>query len=182
MNEKKEEITGHKRKGYSHRHDLAGEHRLSDIGQLIFLVSFLILWILDSFVFRFSTFLSSYIPNYIRGILACPILLLAGTIAWIAHEEIFGKERAEPEVVKKGVFSVIRHPMYMGAILLYLGLFVTTFSLASLGLIIIIFVFYNYIASYEERILVAQYGEDYEKYKESVPRWFPKLISRKNNV
>lgn len=179
MNEKQEEIKGYKRKDHSHRHDLAGEHRLSDIGQLILLVSFLILWVLDSFVFRFSTFPSEYIPNYVRGILACPTLILAGTIAWIAHEEVFGKERAEPELIKTGVFSVIRHPMYLGAILLYLGLFVATFSLASLGFIVIIVIFYNCIASYEERILVAQFGEEYEEYRRNVAKWIPGLKFKK---
>lgn len=180
MPEEEEKIKGHKRKSHDHRDDLAGEHKLSDIGQLILLFCFLILWILDSFVFRFSTLLIQYIPNYIRGILACCTLIIAGTIAFIAHEEVFGKERSEPGVIKTGVFSVIRHPMYMGSILLYLGLFTATFSLASLGFIIIVIIFYNYIASYEEKILVEQFGEDYEEYKKSVPKWFPRLKFWKN--
>ena len=121
--EEDEEIKGHKRKEYVHRDDLAGEHKLSDIGQLILLLSFLILWILDSFVFKFSTFLVLYIPNYVRGILSSFILIIAGLLAYKAHGMVFGEERDEPGVIKEGVFAIVRHPMYLGSILLYLGLF-----------------------------------------------------------
>ena len=52
MTEENDKLKGHVRRHHGARGDLAGEHRLSDIGQLIFLVSFLIIWILDSFVFQ----------------------------------------------------------------------------------------------------------------------------------
>jgi hypothetical protein len=43
---------------HENREDLVGEHPFGDAGQLIFLIVFLALWALDSFVFRFSTFLA----------------------------------------------------------------------------------------------------------------------------
>ncbi|NPD89758.1 MAG: isoprenylcysteine carboxylmethyltransferase family protein [Asgard group archaeon] len=180
MNKREEEIKGHKRKEYEHRIDLAGEHKLSDIGQLILLFSFLVLWILDSFVFKFSTFLIQYVPNYVRGILSSFTLIFAGFLAFKAHGMVFGEERDEHGVIKKGVFAVVRHPMYLGFILLFLGLFLATFSLASLGFWIIIIIFYDFISSYEERLLLAQFGEDYENYRKSVAKWIPGLKFKKN--
>ena len=179
MSKKEEEIKGHKRKGFEHRDDLVGEHKYSDIGQLIFLFSFLILWILDSFVFKFSTFLVQYIPNYVRGILACFTLILAGYLPFKAHKMVFEEERDAPRVIKEGVFAYVRHPMYLGAMLLYLGLFFATLSLASLALWILIIVFYEFTSSYEEKLLLAHFGEEYKAYKNSVGKWIPGLKLKK---
>ena len=175
MNKEEEKPKGYTRKEFDHRADLAGEHKFSDMGQLILLFSFLILWVLDSFVFKFSTFLIQYVPNYVRGILSSFILIIAGFLAFKAHGTVFGEERDEPGVIKNGLFAVVRHPMYLGSILLFLGLFLATFSLASLGFWVIIVIFYDYIASYEEKLLLAQFGEDYKNYKKSVAKWIPGL-------
>ena len=59
---------------HENRKDLIGEHPIGDIGQTILLIVFLALWALDSFVFRFSTFLAAYIPLIIRLVLAGLIL------------------------------------------------------------------------------------------------------------
>ena len=53
-------------KGHHDRKDLAGEHPFGDAGQLILLVLFLLIWGLDSFVFKFSTFLNPGVPDYVR--------------------------------------------------------------------------------------------------------------------
>jgi len=52
-----------------------GEHPYGDLGQLVILIGFLAIWILDSFVFRFSTFLSPHVPFYLRLILAGAIVV-----------------------------------------------------------------------------------------------------------
>jgi len=49
------------RRGQNEREDLAGERAFSDIGQLLLLFTFLTAWILDSFVFSYSTFISNYV-------------------------------------------------------------------------------------------------------------------------
>ena len=181
MTNENNELKGHVRKHYGDREDLSGEHRISDVGQLILLLSFLILWILDSFVFHFSTFLIQYVPNYVRGIVACIILLPAGFIAYQAHDMVFHEVKETPEVISSGVFGYVRHPMYLGSILLYIGLIISTLSLASLGFFAIIAIFYDYIASYEEKLLEQNFGEEYTKYKNEVSKWIPwkKVFRRK---
>ena len=52
------------RKSHQHRSDLTGEYAFGDMGQLILLVVFLVVWIVDSFVFKYSTFLTKYVSNY----------------------------------------------------------------------------------------------------------------------
>jgi protein-S-isoprenylcysteine O-methyltransferase Ste14 len=64
--------------------------------------------------------------------------------------------------------------LYLAAILFYLGLAISTASLFSLALLLIIFLFYNYIASYEERLMEIKFGEDYMTYKKTTGKWIPR--------
>jgi hypothetical protein len=61
-----ENLKVHHHRQHAGREDLTGEHRLGDSVQLILLVIFLAVWILDSFVLGFSTFLAESVPWFIR--------------------------------------------------------------------------------------------------------------------
>jgi protein-S-isoprenylcysteine O-methyltransferase Ste14 len=160
---------------HEQRKDLAGEHALTDIGQLIGAVIFLCVWILDSFIFHFSTFMETIIPLYVRIPVTAVVLVLAGAMAGISHWIIFTERRDPPEVITKSFFKYIRHPLYLSEILLYLGLVFLTCSLASLGVIVIIFLFLNYVAGAEEKLLEKLFGRRYAAYKHTTGKWFPNL-------
>ncbi len=57
----------------------------------------------------------------------------------------------------------------------YLGLAVSTASLFSLGLVVLIFLFYDYIASYEEKLLEERFHEEYQNYKIKTGKWVPMI-------
>ncbi len=162
----------------THRHedreDLVGEHPLGDSGQIILLIVFLALWVLDSFVFRFSTFLAGSAPLVIRLVLAGLILAVSFYLGTKSMRIVFNEKRDSPQVIKKDVYSFMRHPMYMAMILFYMALILATLSLLSLAMGILIFVFYDFIAAYEEKLLEKKLGQDYREYQEEVPRWFPR--------
>lgn len=164
---------GHLRKSHQHRGDLTGEHAFSDMGQLIFLVVFFVVWITDSFVFKYSTFLTQYISNYIRVPIALIALVISGLLAGFGLNTVFGKTREEPQVITTGVFSIVRHPVYLGSILLYLGFILLSLSLLSVLVWILIIVFYYMISRYEEKLLTQRFGSVYEEYKKKVPMLFP---------
>ncbi len=173
MEEEAKKTRGHKMGHHKDRDDIIGEHKLSDMGQLVFLGIFTVLWVLDSFVFNFSTLLTEYIPIYVVAPIGGVILILAGYLAFKGLRQVFKEVRDPPEVIRTGVFRYSRHPVYLGSILLYLGLTIITLSLASLGLLVGIVIFYNFIASYEEQLLSEQFEDEYEDYKEDTPRWIP---------
>ena len=162
--------------GHHHndREDLVGEHPFGDAGQIIFLIVFLILWVLDSFILKFSTFLAGYVPLTIRLILTTLILALGYYLGKKSMRIVFSEKRESPQVINKELYSHIRHPMYMAMMLFYKALIIATFSLLSLVLGIFIFFFYNFIASHEEKLLEEKLGQDYLDYKNKVPRWFPR--------
>ncbi len=159
------------RREHHHREDLIGEHTFGDAGQLVLLIIFLGIWITDSFFLHATTGLQQYVPVVLRIILAASVFIFSFIISRKGLRIIFGEIRQKPEVVTKGIFSKVRHPIYLGAMLLYLGFIFITLSLASLSIWAVIIVFYNYIARYEERLLLLELGEDYAKYMEEVPRW-----------
>jgi protein-S-isoprenylcysteine O-methyltransferase Ste14 len=151
-----------------------GEHPFGDAGQLISLFAFLIFWIGDSFLLRASTFLSEEVPLYLRLILLGLAVLCAVYLARSGHEVVSDRDRPEG-MVSTGAFRYVRHPLYLGSLLFYLGLVVSTASLLSFALLVLIFFFYNYLASYEEKWLFEKYGEDYRAYKRRTGRWVPKI-------
>lgn len=157
---------------HHNKKDLAGEHTKGDLGQAIYFIVFLIVWILDSFIFRFSTILINFVPIYINLILMVGCFVLSYFFIIKGLKIVFGEVRDPPQVIKTGVFSRTRYPIYLGSILIYIGLVLMTLSLISLVMLGLIFIFYNYIASYEEQLLINMFGQDYLDYKEKVPKWF----------
>ena len=164
---------GYLRKSHQHRGDLTGEHAFSDMGQLIFLVVFLVVWIADSFVFKYSTFLTQYVSNYIRVPIALIVLVISGLLAWTGLKIVFRETREEPQVITTGVFSIVRHPIYLSSILLYLGFILLSLSLLSVLVWFIIIIFYYQISRYEEKLLTQRFGSAYEEYKKKVPMLLP---------
>ena len=156
------------------REDLCEEHPRGDLGQIIFATAFLIIWGLDSFLLKLTTFPAAHVPLQLRVPVAT---LLIGTAVYLAvkgHKVVFGEVRDPARVIRTGIFSYTRHPLYLSTMLLYLGLVVATLSVAALILWAIICVFYDRISAYEEERLVERFGEEYTEYTRQVPRWLPR--------
>jgi len=160
-----------------HGSELAGEYRYGDAGQATVACLFFVFWITDIF-FEYSTFLNQYIPSGIRIPVGIILLIFASYLAVTGLYTVFGKKRAEPVVIREGAFRIIRHPIYLSEIMLYLGLLILSISLAALVIWIIGIVFLHYISRHEEKLLIARFGEEYKKYMRDVPMWIP-LLRRK---
>ncbi len=114
-----------------------GEHPFGDSGQLILLVLFLLIWVVDSFLLKISTFLSDDISLYIRLVIL--VLILMTAVYLIRSGHVVVKNEQHPSgVVSTGAFQYVRHPLYLGSIMFYLGLAVSTASLFSLVLVVLI--------------------------------------------
>jgi protein-S-isoprenylcysteine O-methyltransferase Ste14 len=162
-------------KAYQQREDLTGEHAVSDIGQLVLACLFTVTWIADTFFFKYTTVLNQYVPAIIRIPLAVVLLGLSAYLAWTGMSIVFGEIRDEPCVIKKGVFAIVRHPIYLSEILLYLGLLMLSLSLAAAVVWCLAIAFLHYISRWEEKLLSARFGEAYAQYMRDVPMWVPRL-------
>ncbi len=153
----------------THKHHATGEAPHNHTIQYGLLISFLIIWILDSFILRFTAYV--YImPFFFNIFLGIPIIIAGLYLASRAHI-VF--ETPEPQIVDTGLYSRVRHPMYLGSILVYVGFWVTTLSLLTLVPLFVVLLGYNYLASAEEHILTKKFGNEYLEYKKKVRKWIP---------
>lgn len=142
------------------------------------IILFLVIWGVDSFILNYSTLLVTMIPLVLRILLS---ILSLGTGAYLmikSHRLALHEAGSQLKLVDSGVYSWVRHPMYLGTLTLLLGFFFFLPSLLSLGVLILFFFFYDKMATYEETDLVRRLGEEYAAYQKKVPRWFPRFKQR----
>ena len=159
----------------AHGTGLGAEHPLNDTTQGVFLVVFLVVWGLDSFVFHFSTVLAEVVPVFIR--LPLGLLSVAAGIYLALKSEamVFGRDVGDRKLITTGVYAYVRHPMYLGGLLILLGFSFATLSLLSLLVWAGLFIFLDRMATYEEIDLYRIVGEQYLDYQKRVPKWLPHM-------
>jgi protein-S-isoprenylcysteine O-methyltransferase Ste14 len=164
---------GHKKRSHEHRKDLAGEYRWGDTGQIILLIIFIIGITSDLFLLKVSDSWQNVFPWYLRLIVFIPLFFLSGYFAQRAHKKVFQEERKELVLIKTDVFAIIRHPMYLGSILIYLGFVVLSLSVIALVVFVCVVIFYYYLCRYEEQLLIEKLGSEYLEYMKKVPMLVP---------
>jgi len=101
------------------------------------------------------------------------IVLLLAAMQWLWNHAKGGG------LIKKGAYSVVRHPQFTGIIIITIGLTVMVLTyptgspLQLAGLWLIQILGYIAIARYEEWRLLKRFGENYRQYKRNVPFLFP---------
>ena len=88
-------------------------------------------------------------------------------------------EVGAPELIVAGPFARVRNPLYVGNILLYIGVGIASNALAPwlvLGALAYFVFQYTMIVSLEEEFLEKKFGKTYEAYQASVPRFIPLLV------
>jgi len=156
---------------------LGSEHPLCDRLQSIMLVMFFAAWAIDAlsyFLFRVSTIV---VESASFPLLLFPAILSWGFGVYLAlksHEAVFPETAGKPRLIESGVYSWVRHPMYLGTFLFCLGFAFAAVSLLSLGVLIGFFVFYDKMATYEEEDLVSKLGQEYSSYQKRGPKWIPR--------
>ena len=82
------------------------------------------------------------------------------------------------KLVISGPFGYVRNPLYIGNMIIYLGLGIMSFALfpyLQIGAMLFFIIQYSLIVKEEENYLQNTFGEDYKNYLKNVPRFFPKL-------
>jgi protein-S-isoprenylcysteine O-methyltransferase Ste14 len=77
-------------------------------------------------------------------------------------------------VVATGPFGIVRNPLYLGNIALWVGFAITARLMWLVPIVILLLAFeYHAIVRWEETLLEARRGDEYRAYRARVPRWFP---------
>ena len=91
---------------------------------------------------------------------------------------VFGWKRiheAKGQLVTTGIYSHVRHPQYLGFLLLTLGMNLEWTTFFTILLWPVIAVLYYRLAKKEEKESEEVFGEEYRKYKRSVPMLIPRI-------
>ena len=80
------------------------------------------------------------------------------------------------ELVTSGIFAHCRNPLYVGNIMMLLGVGILANSLIYLVIVMPVFLFiYQCIVLAEENYLHNKFGQTFDEYCSRVNRWFPSL-------
>ena len=119
------------------------------------------------------------------GVLVAGIsLTMAGELLrlWAVHHiGVISRTRSDRlgPLVASGPFAIVRNPLYVGNIALWVG-FALTARLIWLAPVILMILGaeYHAIERWEEHLLESRLGEAYRDYAARVPRWVPTLNRR----
>ena len=83
--------------------------------------------------------------------------------------------KAKGQLVTDGIYRHVRHPQYLGFILLTFGIDFLWVTFSTLILWPILVFLYYRLAKEEENIMEEKFGDQYRQYAKEVPRLFPNL-------
>ncbi len=86
-------------------------------------------------------------------------------------------------LVISGAFGHVRNPLYVGNMLIYLGIGIMSmawFPYLLLTAFLFFYTQYHFIIKEEENFLKSKFGDDYKKYCSVVPRWIPRINKYSN--
>ena len=95
---------------------------------------------------------------------------------------IFGWKQiheAKGKLVTTGIYRYIRHPQYLGFFLITLGMNVQWLTIITLALWPVVVIVYYKLAKTEEKDAEEKFGEEYLKYKRTVPGFIPRIRRKK---
>jgi protein-S-isoprenylcysteine O-methyltransferase Ste14 len=133
-----------------------------------------VVWGVDSFLLKWTTFLSASTSLALRLLVGLFLAVFGVYMTWVSHETVFSEE-GQQGLIDWGVYGLCRHPMYLGIVSLFLGMSFATFSVAAFLISVALFVLYDRFTAYEEERLVEALGDEYREYQRRVPKWFPKF-------
>ena len=161
------------------RPDLAGEHPQGDRYQLYAFISFTAAVLIDHFFLGWASSFRSVVPFGARLPITLLIVLFGLFLSLSGIHTVFSEYTEQPRMITSSLFSFVRHPVYLGALLVYIGLLVFLLSPLALVVFVAVIFLYDWLAQDEEARMLKVFGQRYEVYRLQTPRWLPKLFGRK---
>ena len=153
------------------RYGIGAEHPINDRAQLVFAVVFLIVWVIDSFFLHYAINLVGLTSLFITVPVGVVCFIIGVYFVRNAEAVVFSNKEAK--VIDTGVYAWVRHPMYFGSLLILLEFTLSTLSILSFIVWIAFFVFFDRMATYEEKDLTRMLGQQYVDYRRRVHKWIP---------
>ncbi len=112
----------------------------------------------------------------LASIILGAVIFLIGTYVYFKWE-IFWHKTYKGQLVTNGIFQHIRHPHYTSLLIVGFGLAFFFYSIAALLIAVIAIPIMIWSIIDEEKLLIKQYGKDYEEYMKKIHwRIIPKIF------
>ena len=103
------------------------------------------------------------------------LVIFGGFALLAAAWNVLYKAQRAQQLATTGPYARIRHPQYVGFILIMVGFLIQWPTLITLAMFPILLTMYVRLARREEREVRATFGETYERYAAVTPAFFPRL-------
>lgn len=114
--------------------------------------------------------------------LGVAVMIGAVFVFWRAHADLglnwspTLEIREKHELITRGIYSIIRHPMYASQWLWVLAQPLLLPNWVAGGLDLVVFIFFYFLrVKAEEKLMLEQFGDQYRSYMQKVGAVFPKL-------
>jgi len=116
-------------------------------------------------------------PHFGPFHVASNILIVAGFWVLASAWKVLYEAQRSRRLAKTGAYARIRHPQYVGFVLIMTGFLLQWPTLVTLSMFPILVFMYARLAKREQGEMLAQFGEEYRSYMAQVPAFIPKVGS-----
>lgn len=146
----------------------------------LFIILYLLLFIPSPPLFGEKTFGQNYYlyPIILGLLVTITGQIIRGMTIGLAYIVRGGRDKKvyADQLVTEGIFTHVRNPLYVGNILMLLGVGILANSLIYVAVIMPLFLFiYQAIVLAEENFLRNKFGVSFDEYTKKVHRWIPNL-------
>lgn len=121
-------------------------------------------------------------------LISCAIVSFSGQVIrsiaiGTANKNTSGRNTKEGQVAEalntKGIYSTVRHPLYLGNYLMWIGIVAYTYNIYYIIIVSLLFwLYYERIMFAEERFLERKFGEAYVNWSLKVPAFIPSFKNK----
>jgi protein-S-isoprenylcysteine O-methyltransferase Ste14 len=119
----------------------------------------------------------NFLISIVHLVIFAPFFLVG---AWLGIEGVkqttlkVAETHRTEEVVTSGVYSIVRHPQYLGGLLAHVGISFLLSAWLSLLFTPLVVVLLYVVSRKEEEELIKEFGKEYEDYKKKVSMFMPR--------
>jgi protein-S-isoprenylcysteine O-methyltransferase Ste14 len=103
------------------------------------------------------------------------IFIGGGFILLASAWNVLYQSQQEHRLAKTGPYAYVRHPQYVGFILIMLGFLLQWPTLVTLIMFPILVYMYARLAHREEQEVLTEFGEEYRRYMQATPAFLPRI-------
>ena len=106
---------------------------------------------------------------------ASNILIVAGFWLLASAWKVLYEAQRDGHLATSGAYAHVRHPQYIGFVLIITGFLLQWPTLVTLAMYPILAIMYALLGRREETEMIAQFGDAYRRYQADVPAFLPRL-------